>query len=115
MLMGSIASGDDGGGAGDWKGITSLSLDNGDETAGSLPSRSIIQIWAVPFHTTFVRQCLFFYAQLPQIGPADALGCRRTAPHMDLRQGFSDPGGVGLSPRGRVAPTPVHHCQFSYG
>ena len=34
MLMGSIASGDDGDGAGDWKGIKALSLDNGDGTAG---------------------------------------------------------------------------------
>lgn len=57
MLMGSIASGDNGRAAGDWKGITALSLDNGDGTTGTgtAPSRSIIQICAARFHTTFVR------------------------------------------------------------
>lgn len=83
MLMGSIVRGDDGGGAGELKGITALSLDGGDETAGrgAVPSRSVIQICAALFHTTFFRQCLFFYARLPKPGPADALSCRRTAPH----------------------------------
>lgn len=86
MLMGSIARGDDGVGAGDWKGISALSLGNSDGTdgRGSAPSRSIIRICAVPFHTTFVRQCLFFYAQLPQLGPVDALGGPQTAAHADV-------------------------------
>lgn len=65
MLMGSIVSGDEGGGAEDLKGMKAPSLDNGDRTAGrgAVPSRSIIQTCAAPFHTTFVRQGLFFYAQ----------------------------------------------------
>lgn len=83
MLMGSIASGDDGGGAGDWKGIVISSLDKGDGTTGrkTAPSRSIIRICAAPLHTSFVRQCLFFYAQLPQLSPKDTLVSRGTAPH----------------------------------
>lgn len=69
MLMGSIASGDDGGGAGVVKGITALSLDNGDRTAGrrAAPSRPIIRFYDVSFHPTIVRQRLFFYAELPQL------------------------------------------------
>lgn len=86
MLMGSIASGDDGGGAGDWKGITALSLDNGDGTAGrgAAPSRSIIPIVVAPFHTTFVRQRLFFHARLPQPGRVDTFDCRRMARHTEV-------------------------------
>lgn len=86
MLMGSMASGDDGDGAGDWKGITALSLDNGDGTAGrgATPSRSIIQICAAPFHTTFVRQHLFSYARLPHLGRVDTFDCRRTAQYTEV-------------------------------
>lgn len=91
MLMGSIASGDDGGGAGGLKGMTALSLDNGDGTAGrrAAPSRSIIKICAAQFHTTFVRQCLFFCAELSQLCPVNTLGCRRTAPHTKVSPPFT--------------------------
>ena len=63
--------------------MKALLLDNSDGTAGrgAAASRSIIEIFAAPFHTTFVRRCLFFYAPLPQLGPVDALGRPRTAPH----------------------------------
>src|SRR3546814_6040720 len=96
MLMGSIASGEDGDGAGDLKGTTAPSLFNGDRTAGRVaaPSRPIILICAAPFHTTFVRQCLFFYAQLPQLAPLDALGRRRTLRIREHRHAFADAGGV---------------------
>ncbi len=104
--MGSIASGDDGGGAGDWKGITALSLGNGDGTAGrgAAPSRSIIPIFAAPFHTTFVRQRLFSYARLPHLGRVDTFDCRWTARRTEvspriLGRGRSD-GDSGNSPEG---------------
>ncbi len=86
MLMGSMASGDDGDGAGDWKGITALSLDNGDGVAGrgAAPSRSIIPIFAALFHTTFVRQRLFSYAQPPHLGRVDTFDCRWTARHTEV-------------------------------
>lgn len=110
--MGSIASGEGDGGAGDLKGTTTPSLFNGDGTAGrgAAPSRPIIQICAAPFHTTFVRQCLFFYAQLPQLAPLVALGCRRTAPHTRVsprvcgrRRGVE---GQRLTPGGRINTSP---------
>ena len=84
--MGSMASGDDGDGAGDWKGITALSLDNGDGVAGrgAAPSRSIIPIFAALFHTTFVRQRLFSYAQPPHLGRVDTFDCRWTARHTEV-------------------------------
>ena len=119
MLMGSIASGEDGGGAGDLKGITALSLDNGDGTArrGSAPSPSLIQICAVPFHTTFVRQCLFFYAQLQQLGPVDALGCRRMAPHTEVSPRVRGRRRIverqRLSPGRRVYTSPRHRFSAS--
>lgn len=83
MLMGSIASGDDGDGAGDWKGMKALSLDNDDGAVGrgAAPSRSIIPIFAAPFHTTFLRQRLFSYARLPHLGRVDTFDRRWTARH----------------------------------
>lgn len=106
MLMGSIASGEDGGGEGDLKGTTAPSLFNGDGTAGRVaaPSRPIIQICAAPFHTTFVRQCLFFYAQLPQLAPWDALVAAERLRIWEHRYAFADAGGVsrdsGFRPKG---------------
>lgn len=119
MLMGSIASGEDGGGEGDLKGTTAPSLFNGDGTAGRVaaPSRPIIQICAAPFHTTFLRQCLFFYAQLPQLAPVDALGCRRTAPHMGASLRVCgrprSVEGQRLSPEGRIYTSPGHRFSAS--
>lgn len=84
MLMGSVASGDDGDGAGDWKGITALSLDKGDGMAGRPLSHSIIPIFAAPFHTTFVRQRLSSYARLPHLGRVDTFDCRWTARHTEV-------------------------------
>ena len=112
MLMGSIASGEDGGGAGDLKGTTAPSLLNGDGAAGRVAAttRPIIQICAAPLHTTFVRQCLFFCAQLPQLAPLDALGCRRTLRIREHRHAFADSGGVsrdsGFRPEGRSTRHP---------
>ncbi len=119
MLTGSIASGEDGGGAGDLKGTMALSLFNGDGTAGrgAAPPRPIIQICAATFHTTFVRQCLFFYAQLPQLGPVDALGCRRTAPHTGASPRVCgrrrSVEGQRLSPGGRAYTSPGHRFSAS--
>ena len=117
--MGSIASGEDGGGEGDLKGTTAPSLFNGDGTAGrgAAPSRPIIQICAAPFHTTFVRQCLFFYAQLRQLAPLDALGCRRTAAHMGASLSvcgrLRSVEGQRLSPERRIYTSPGHRFSAS--
>lgn len=113
MLMGSIASGEDGDRAGDLKGTAAPSLFNGDEAAGmgAAPSRPIIQICAAPFHTTFVRQCLFFYAQLPQLAPLDALGCRRTAPHTGALPRVC--GRRRISHGGRIYTSPGHRFSAS--
>lgn len=119
MLIGSIASGDDGGGAGDLKGMKALSLDSGDGTAGrgGAPSCSIIRICAAPFHTTFVRQCLFFYARLSQLGPVDALCCHRTAQHTEVSPHvlgrWRSAEGHRLLPRGPFDRSPRHGLSAS--
>ncbi len=110
MLMGSMASGDDGDGARDWKGITAISLDDGDGTAGrgAAPSRSFIPISAAPFHTTFVRQRLFSFARLPHLGRVDTsivagrLGIRNGT-HLGRGRSAGDNGN---SPEGEATGHP---------
>lgn len=112
MLMGSIASGDDGGGAGDLKGMKAPSLDNGDGTAGrgAAPPRSIIPIFAAPIHTTFVRQRLFSFARLPHLSRVDTFDCRWTARHTEVPPrilGFGrSAGDSGNSPEGGATGCP---------
>lgn len=112
MLMGSMASGDDGDGAGDWKGMKALLLDHGDGTAGrgAAPSRSIIPISAAPFHTTFVRQRLFSFARLPHLGRVDTFDCRWTAQHTQVSSRIPgrgrSAGDSGNSPEGGATGLP---------
>lgn len=123
MLMGSITSGDDGDGAGDWKGITALLLDDADGTAGggAAPSRLIIPIFAAAFHTTFLRQRLFSYARLPHLDRVDTFDCRWTARHTEVAPRILGRGrSAGDSSNGPEAgrqftPTPVQRCQFARG
>jgi len=86
--MGSIASGDDGGGAGDWKGITALSLNNVDGTVGRAPPRRA-RLSRFVLRDSIRR--LYANACFPapgclQLGPMNPLGCRWTARNTDVKQ-----------------------------
>jgi len=88
MLMGSIASGDDGGGAGGWKGITVLSRNNCDGTvtrAPPCPAR--LSRFALRYSTR--RLCANACFPAPgclQLGPMGSLGCLRTPRHTHVKQ-----------------------------
>jgi len=88
MLMGSIARGDEGGGAGDWKGITVLLLINGDGTVGRAPPRRVrLSRFVLRYSTR--RLCANACFPAPgclQRGPLDPLGCLRTPRHAHVKQ-----------------------------
>lgn len=118
MLMGSIASGDDGGRTGGCNGITALSLDNGDGWKDCRPAAlDYSELYCAVPHDVCTPMPVFLRPEV-KTGTSRCSGWRRTTPALQVSARILDVGRVGqrISPGGQhVIPAPVQSLRFARG